>query len=623
MEEAMGLTALTPLQIIRTARVAVFVMASVFMMPPPLAHANPITFQVTLSGSNENPANNSPGTGSATIVLDPTAQTLQLHVTFSGLGSNVMAAHIHCCQTTPNSNGNVGVATTVPAFLGFPIGGTSGTYTSPVFDLTMSSIYNPAFVTAQGGLQQAEAALISGIEGGQTYINIHTTNFPGGEIRAELPAVPDETLCSQANPTPPPCIPSAIVPLPGLALRAFDISWVDPTIHTYVLAASATVAGTGTGPSSNPRIIVVDTLTNKVVNEYNAKPTFAGSCPALPSGVNISGPNGVILIGGKTAGKNIKGEIWAGDGPIYTPSCSPGGTGVLTKTSSVKVLDLATGKTLKVIPTGGAGRADELCYNPASNVVLVANPASVDKFITFINAKSHKVLQQIKFDGTDSNSAPSGGSNINSNGIEQCQYNPRDGKFYLAIPATLIGPPPGLPGPGVVVRISAISPFHVEAAFTIPSATGCTGPQGLAVGPDSQIALGCGGANSLIINETTGSPIATVTGEGGSDEIWYNHGTNHYYFSRSGAAALAVEDAGPPPTQETPPHIATAAGSHSVAADSVKNEVYVPIRSNTVAVTPPATLPTVCSSFTGNTADDVQGCIAVYRDVGEIPPGSP
>ena len=277
----MGLTALTPLQI-RTARVAVFVMASVFMMPPPLAHANPITFQVTLSGSNENPANNSPGTGSATIVLDPTAQTLQLHVTFSGLGSNATAAHIHCCQAIPNSNQNVGVATTVPAFPGFPTGGTSGTYTSPVFDLTMPSIYNPAFVTTQGGLPQAEAALISGIEGGQTYINIHTTMFPGGEIRAELPGVPDETLCSQANPAPPPCIPSAIAtPLNGHILGAFDISYVDPTVHTYVLAASRTVA-TGNGPSSNPRIIVVNTITNKVVHQYNATPTFAwqlsGTC---------------------------------------------------------------------------------------------------------------------------------------------------------------------------------------------------------------------------------------------------------------------------------------------------------------------------------------------------------
>jgi hypothetical protein len=433
----------------------------------------------------------------------------------------------------------------------------------------------------------------------------------------------DETLCSQANPTPPPCIPIAIAtPLNGHILGAFDISYVDPSIHTYVLAASRTV-GAGDGPSSNPRIIVVNTLTNKVVHQYNATPTFAGNCPALPVVGSISGPNGVILIEGTKVGTTRHGDIWAGDGPRYSAGC----TGVLTTPSSVKVLELATGITLATIPTGGAGRADELCFNPFANVVLVANPSPVDNFITFIDEDSYSVLQQIRFDGTDPNSAPPRGSNITASGIEQCQYNPRDGKFYLSIPKTLVGSPP-ITGPGVVVRISALPPFHVEAAFTIdPVATGCAGPQGLAVGPDSQIGLGCGGTNSLIIADGTGilpagSTIAIVTGQGGTDEMWFNHTSNHYYFARSGAAALGIEDAGPPPPPEPDPTIATGAGSHSVAADAIKHEVYVPIRSNLIAVTPPATPPTVCSSFSGDPTDDVTGCIAVYLDVGEIPPGS-
>jgi len=103
------------------------------------------------------------------------------------LTSNTVAAHIHCCQPFGT---NAGVATTVPAFPGFPLGVTSGTYSSAVFDLTQSLIYNPAFVTLQGGLAQAEAALIAGIIGGQTYLNIHTVMFPGGEIRGQSTAVP-------------------------------------------------------------------------------------------------------------------------------------------------------------------------------------------------------------------------------------------------------------------------------------------------------------------------------------------------------------------------------------------------------------------------------------------------
>jgi hypothetical protein len=158
------------------------------ILQTPAAQATPMTFVGNLSGANEVPPVASPGTGLATVILDPTAQTLQVNATFSGLTSNDVAAHIHCCAPLGT---NAGVATTVPAFPGFPLGVTSGTYSSVVFDLTQSLIYNPAFVTLEGGLPQAEAALIAGIEGGQTYFNIHTVNNPGGEIRSQLFPAPE------------------------------------------------------------------------------------------------------------------------------------------------------------------------------------------------------------------------------------------------------------------------------------------------------------------------------------------------------------------------------------------------------------------------------------------------
>jgi hypothetical protein len=52
-----------------------------------------------------------------------------------------------------------------------------------VLDLASASAYNPAFITAQGGLANAEAAFIAGLTSGRTYLNIHTTAFGGGEIR--------------------------------------------------------------------------------------------------------------------------------------------------------------------------------------------------------------------------------------------------------------------------------------------------------------------------------------------------------------------------------------------------------------------------------------------------------
>ena len=165
-------------------------LAAALILPAP-AHADLMTFIADLSGANENPPILSNGTGLATVVLDPTAQTLQVNATFSDLTSNTTAAHIHCCQAMPGTNENVGVATTVPAFPGFPLDVTSGNYSSAVFDLTDPLIYNPAFVMMfEGGLPEAEAALIAGIEAGLTYFNIHTVNNPGGEIRGELSTVP-------------------------------------------------------------------------------------------------------------------------------------------------------------------------------------------------------------------------------------------------------------------------------------------------------------------------------------------------------------------------------------------------------------------------------------------------
>jgi hypothetical protein len=37
----------------------------------------------------------------------------------------------------------------------------------------------------------AEAAFIVGLNDGQTYVNVHSMSFPGGEIRGQLEAVPE------------------------------------------------------------------------------------------------------------------------------------------------------------------------------------------------------------------------------------------------------------------------------------------------------------------------------------------------------------------------------------------------------------------------------------------------
>lgn len=119
-------------------------------------------FTAALSGANENP---------------PTAT--------SGRGT---ASHIHCCAVPPT---NANVATTVPRFVGFPTGVTSGTYLHTL-DMTDPGGYNPAFVSSHGGtVPSAETALLAGLLAGQAYLNVHTTMFQSGEIRGVLSQTPD------------------------------------------------------------------------------------------------------------------------------------------------------------------------------------------------------------------------------------------------------------------------------------------------------------------------------------------------------------------------------------------------------------------------------------------------
>lgn len=147
-------------------------------------------FTATLSGAAESPVNNSPGTGLATVTFDTTASTMRVQASFQDLTSGVTASHIHCCTAVAGS-GTAGVATVTPTFTGFPSGVTSGTYDRS-FDMTLAASYNPAFVTASGGTPAgAFAALLGGVESGRSYLNIHTLNFPGGEIRGFLAPVPE------------------------------------------------------------------------------------------------------------------------------------------------------------------------------------------------------------------------------------------------------------------------------------------------------------------------------------------------------------------------------------------------------------------------------------------------
>lgn len=153
------------------------------------AVAQQTIYTAELKGSNEEPANASPGTGTATVTIDLGLRTMRVEESFSGLLGNVTASHLHCCTEVPGT-GNVGVATMVPTFEGFPSGVTLGTY-NQIFDMNLASSYNPSFITANGDVSGAFNALVAGLNEGTVYANIHTNIYPLGEIRGFPALIPE------------------------------------------------------------------------------------------------------------------------------------------------------------------------------------------------------------------------------------------------------------------------------------------------------------------------------------------------------------------------------------------------------------------------------------------------
>jgi CHRD domain/PEP-CTERM motif len=161
-------------------------MVASMLIATPFAHATIITYTANLSGANEPVPNGSFGTGSALVTIDDILNTMIVDVTFSGLTGTTTAAHIHCCTAVPLTS-TAAVATTLPSFTLFPLGVTSGSY-NDTLDLLSTSSYSPAFVTANVDLAGAEAFLLNGMSLDEAYLNIHTSAFPGGEIRGFLTA---------------------------------------------------------------------------------------------------------------------------------------------------------------------------------------------------------------------------------------------------------------------------------------------------------------------------------------------------------------------------------------------------------------------------------------------------
>lgn len=162
------------------------------------AVAAPIFFHATLTGSQENPPNSSTATGTADFVLNDAQTQLSFTATITGIditgtqstdpGDNLVAAHIHA-SAPPGTNAGVRWG-----FFGSPdndnnpdqlvvtpfASGLGGTFSS-IWDLP------------EGNGGTTLTAQLPAILAGLSYINFHTVEYPGGEIRGQILPVPEPT----------------------------------------------------------------------------------------------------------------------------------------------------------------------------------------------------------------------------------------------------------------------------------------------------------------------------------------------------------------------------------------------------------------------------------------------
>jgi hypothetical protein len=124
-------------------------------------------FAAPMSGDEEVPAVDTQATGVATFKLR--AEGLAFKVNVANI-DDVLFAHIHCGAV--GVNGPVGVT----LFTGGPVT-VNGTLARGV--ITAPDPGNACGWTELG-------AVVAALESGDTYVNVHTTAHPGGEIRGQV-----------------------------------------------------------------------------------------------------------------------------------------------------------------------------------------------------------------------------------------------------------------------------------------------------------------------------------------------------------------------------------------------------------------------------------------------------
>src|SRR3989449_2798855 len=384
------------------------------------------------------------------------------------------------------------------------------------------------------------------------------------------------------------------VQIPGNPLRSYDISWVNPHRAEYYLA-----------DRSNAGIDIIDTHHLTFKRRLSGFVGIVLNSTGTAVNNDKSGPDGVV-----THGR----WLYAGDGD-----------------STLKVFDLDGPGALAQPPlnTGGKFRVDEIALTTDGELLLTVNNAEDPPYANLFAAngdRNHSSVREITKITISATAFPG------TPGIEQPTWDPKTKRFYVSVP--ILGKPGGCGTATCDGGLMVIDPANVTpgtmvlGAFDPATNAGVVqlsdcGPNGATVGPHDNLLLGCTPANNpsnsstLVINATT-KHFSHVNGIVGSDEVWFNKGDGRYYTgsnrnckttapcatAATQAAVLGVID-GTSVLIETVPQ---SSGSHSVAADSKRNLIFVPQSAPVRIVGAGGDTTAVGEGICGST----NGCVAVY-----------
>jgi hypothetical protein len=147
-------------------RLFLFLLAFAATLCATSANATQWTFNVFMDGASERPTPVvTTGSGTATVLYDDVTGAMNVNGTFANLLANTTAAHIH---------GLCDANTACGVLFGLSVDpGTSGN------------------VSGSGNIANSASVLA-----GNTYLNIHSNAYPGGEIRGQLVnAIPEPATC--------------------------------------------------------------------------------------------------------------------------------------------------------------------------------------------------------------------------------------------------------------------------------------------------------------------------------------------------------------------------------------------------------------------------------------------